>query len=91
MQSAMQLAEKATSQQISPLTQRITFFAEFILKKQQKMKLESDNLYFVFAGKLVLGQRIIQETEFIVGKTGRQITALCTTSVLKLHIMRQRH
>ena len=52
------------------------------------MDLESNCVYFVFVGNLALGKRIIQEHDFIVGKTGRSVVALKTTCLVRLYLMK---
>ena len=54
-----------TSPQVSPWSQRLTFLAETILRKNEIIWLKDEHLYFVVLGKLALGKRIIVEHEFI--------------------------
>ena len=72
-------------------TNRITYNNEFILKKQEKANLEDGSVYLVYVGSVALGRRVVEEQEFIVGKTGRAVQALRTSSLIKLHFMKQHY
>lgn len=55
----------------SPWVKRITFVRENVLRRQDSVDLQADCIYYVYVGKLVLGKRIVEESEFIFGSQGR--------------------
>ena len=69
--------------------ERITFITENVMNKQESIELFDNRIYFVFIGKLAMGKRIVEEHEFIIGKTGRRVIALRTTSLICLVIQKQ--
>ena len=41
------------------------------MRRQDTVELKPDCVYYLYVGKLVLGKRIVEESEFIIGSQGR--------------------
>ena len=68
----------------------VTFVQERILKAKEVVKLKPNHIYFILSGKVALGKKIVDESEFIQGMADRSVTALQTTSLFTIEISLQR-
>ena len=68
----------------------ISFLRERILNKNDLFDLENNCVYYILNGKVALGKKIIDSTEFIFGVKGRSITALQNTSLIIMHLTIQK-
>ena len=68
----------------------VTFVQERVLKAKEVVKLRPNHIYFILSGKVALGKKIVDESEFIQGMEDRSVTALQTTSLFTIEISLQR-
>ena len=68
----------------------VTFIQERILKPKEIVELRQNNIYFILAGKVALGKKIVDEGELIQGMENRSVTALQTSSLFTIEISFER-
>ena len=82
--------EDALLQADSPWKTVVKFVQEIILEPGESVQLVDGQINLILAGKVAMGKKIIDEGEFISGKSSRKIVALQTTSIFLITTERKR-